>query len=132
MAAKEAAELNAYNIETQKVVNDAEAVQRNNARIEQYSANLSANIAAFGAAGRDVGADRSVAAFLEKNKEVAGKDLQSSDFMAQMQAAKLTAEAAATRTEGRAAMASAVIGAFTSMASGINDYSKIKVDNAGD
>ena len=125
-AQQRAAQLNAFNIETERERSKAEARQRHNDRLEIYRSNLSANIASFAAAGRDVGADRSVAAFLQRQKEIATSDTARSDFMGQAQAAKLTAQAAATRAEGRAALTASRIGAFTSLASGINNYNQIK------
>ena len=125
-AQQSAAQLNAFNIETERERSKAEARQRSNDRLEQYRSNMSANIASFAASGRDIGTDRSVAAFLERQKEIAASDTARSDFMGQAQAAKLTAEAAATRAEGRAAMTAAKIGAFTSLASGIYRYGQIK------
>lgn len=125
-AQKRAAELNAYNIETDRERSKAEARMRHNDRLEQYRSNLSANIASFAASGRDIGTDRSVAAFLERQKEIAASDTARSDFMGAAEAAKMTAQAAATRAEGRAAMTAARIGAFTSLANGIYRYNQIK------
>jgi hypothetical protein len=120
--AKATAELNAFNIETDKTLGEAEAIQRSNDRLELYRTNLSANIASFAAQGRDVGSDRSVKAFLDRQKELAGRDVARSDFMGAMQAMNAQRQAYATRTEGRAQQASAVIGAFTTMAGGIYRY----------
>jgi hypothetical protein len=125
-AQQRASQLNAFNIETDRERSKAEARQRHNDRLEQYRSNLSANIAAFAASGRDIGADRSVGAFLQRQKEIAASDTARSDFMGQAAAAKLTAQAATERSEGRAAMTAARIGAFTSLASGINRYNQIK------
>jgi len=125
-AQQRAAQLNAFNIETERERSKAEARQRHNDRLEQYRSNMSANIAAFAASGRDIGTDRSVGAFLQRQKEIAASDTVRSDFMGQAAAAKLTAEAAATRAEGRAAMTAARIGAFTSLANGIYRYNQIK------
>lgn len=120
-------QLNAFNIETERERSKAEARQRHNDRLEVYRSNLSANIASFAAAGRDVGADRSVQAFLKRQKEIATSDTARSDFMGQAQAGKLTAEASAVRAEGRAAMTAARIGAFTTLANGLNNYAQTKI-----
>ena len=124
--AKKTSELNAYNIETERELSKTEALNRHNDRLDQYRSNLSANIASFAAMGRDVGAYRSVAAFLEKQKQVATKDTARSDFMGAMEAMKLTSQAAATRAEGRAQQASAMIGAFTTVLGGIHRYNQTK------
>ena len=126
IGAKKSADLNAFNIETEKVMGEAEAAQRNNDRMELYRSNLSANIASFAAQGRDVGSDRSVAAFLERQKEIATSDTARSDFMAMMQGLKLQSEAGAVRSEGRASMAAGFIDGFTTIAGGINRYNQVK------
>lgn len=122
-AAQETAELNAYNVETDKVRSETEARQRHNDRLEQYRSNLSANIAAFSAAGRDI-SDKSVKAFLEKQKEIASDDTRRSDFMGAAEAARLQQQATAARVEGRAMRQAATIGAFTTLASGISNFYK--------
>ena len=118
-AQKDAAMLNAYNLETERTVSETEALQRHNDRLEQYRSNLSANIASFAAMGRDVSQDRSVSAFLERQKEIASSDTARSDFMGMMESMKLTNQAAAVRSEGKAAMTAAYIGAFTTLGQGI-------------
>ena len=121
-AAKEAADLDAFNIDTQKVLSKTEAVTRHNQRLEQYRYNTKANIAAFAATGRDVGSDRSVAAFLERQKQVATQDTARSDLMGYFEMMKMQQQATATRIEGRARQQAATIAAFTTMAQGIADY----------
>lgn len=130
--------LEAFNIETERKLAMAEAAQRHNDRLELYRENLSANIASFAAAGRDIGGqDRSVAAFLRKQQEVAAGDTQRSDFMAQITSQKMKAEAlsaraegkqraAAIRAEGKAQAISAGIGAFTTVAGGLYQYDQIR------
>ena len=126
ISAKKSADLNAFNIETEQKLSQAEAAQRNNDRMALYRSNLSANIATFAAQGRDIGADRSVAAFLDKQREIAVSDTGRSDFMAMMQGLKLTSQAAATRREGRASLVSGFVDAFTTMATAQNKYGKTK------
>ena len=126
-AQQKSAYLNAYNIETQKKISDAEAKQRSNDRMEQYRSNLSANIASFAAMGRDIGgADRSVGAFLDRQKQIATDDVARSDFMGMAQGMKLQQQATATRIEGRARKVAADIGAFTTVVNAINSYSQTK------
>lgn len=125
-AARKAGELNAYNIETDRVRSKTEALMRHNDRLELYRSNLSANLATFAAQGRDIGGDRSVAAFLERQKQIATDDTRRSDFMGAAQAAKLMQQATAERIEGRARQQAATIGAFTTLASGLYNYSLIK------
>ncbi len=97
-------------------------MQRHNDRLEQYRYNLKANIASFYASGRDVSSDRSVGAFLERQREVATQDTRRSDLMGVFEAMKLQQQATATRIEGRARKQAAMIGAFSTMAQGYADY----------
>ena len=127
MAQKKAAELNAFNIETEKELGKAQALQRHNDRLEIYRSNLSSNIASFAAQGRDVGADRSVGAFLDRQQEIATDDTARSDFMAMMEGYKADSQAAAVRTEGRAARNAGIISAFTTLAGGLNEYNQVKI-----
>ena len=133
-----AGRLEAFNIETERKLSMAEAAQRHNDRLELYRENLSSNIASFAAAGRDIGGqDRSVAKFLERQKEVAAGDTKRSDFMAQITSQKMQAEAmsakaggaqraAAIRAEGKAQAISSMIGAFTTVAGGLHQYNLIR------
>lgn len=125
-AQKEAAELDAFNIETDRELGKAQAIANSNNRLEVYRQNMSTNIASFAASGRDIGADRSVSAFMQRQKEIVGKDLESNATMALMEANKATAQANAVRAEGRAAKQSATIGALTSIASGAFQYYDVK------
>lgn len=126
-----AANINAYNLDTQKIVNAAETMQRNNDRIEEYQSNLSSSIAQFAAQGRDVGADRSVAAFLNRQKEVVGSDLQRSDFMGFMESARISSQAAAVRAEGIAAKQAAYVGAYTTIGQGLYNFSQTMAGMGG-
>ena len=127
IGAKKSAELDAYNIETQRILSEAEAKNRSNQRMDEYRFNLSANIASFAAAGRDIGGmDRSVKAFLDRQKEVAFTDVARSEFMSEQESARMRAEA-----EGKARLASAAIGAFTTIAGGLYDYNQIRVGSGG-
>jgi hypothetical protein len=134
-----AGRLESFNIETERKLSMAEAAQRHNDRLQIYSENLSSNIASFAASGRDIGgADRSVSAFLDRQKEIAGGDVARSDFMAQITSQKLQAEslaakaggeqrAATIRAEGRAMQTSSMIGAFTTLAGGLYQYNQVRM-----
>jgi len=129
--------LNGFNIETERQLYMAEASQTSNDRLEMYRQNLSSNIASFAASGRDVGGqDRSVANFLQKQKEIAGEDIKRVATMADLNSRKLQAEslsataegvqrAAAIRAEGQAQAISSMIGAFSTVAGGLYQYNQI-------
>lgn len=74
IGAKQEAELTQFQIGTQKQQNRVTAAQQARARREEYDLATSANIAAFALQGRDITTDRSVEAFLEKQKETARQD----------------------------------------------------------
>ena len=129
-SARKTAELDAFNIETEREFGKAQAMENRNSRMAEYNFNKSGNIATFSAAGRDIGSDRSVRAFMEKQKEIVGKDLKTSSRMQTMQSAKATAQAGAVRAEGRAAQQSAMLGALTTVASGASQYYNVKTSPA--
>lgn len=131
-AQQQASELNAFNIETQKVVSDTQAAQNHNDRLELFRNNLSSNIAFMFSTGRDVDVTQnkrttSVAAFLEKQKETVGADIRRLEFQKQMEGARYQAEAAAERQRGRAAMLSGVVGAVSSMVGAVYKYEDIRL-----
>ena len=61
---KRVSDINAYNLETDKKRSDIEARQRHNDRLDLHRSNISENVAAFYAMGRDASDDKSVEAFL--------------------------------------------------------------------
>lgn len=96
----QAGELNAYNVESQDMMQKAEAKQRAVARIEEWQAATSTNVAQFSMT-RDISSDRSVQAFLEKQKETVGKDISRLGRQSQMQSMQAKGQAAAERRAGR-------------------------------
>lgn len=73
IGAKKEAELNAFNIQTQKTQNKTQAMQAAQARREEYDLATASNIATFSKA-TDL-SSRSVQAFLERQKEIVGEDI---------------------------------------------------------
>ena len=101
ISAKQEAELTAFNIETQKRENKVLAMQQARARREEYDLATASNVAAFAAAGRDVGTDRSVQAFLERQKEIIAQDLGRIDQQAQFEGSRMDLAAMTERRRGR-------------------------------
>ena len=91
---RRADELQAFNNDTDAVRSNAEALQRHNNRLEEYRSNVSANIAAFSASGRDVYDSPSINDFFQRQKKVVAKDLRVSDFMGAAETAKIRANSA--------------------------------------
>jgi hypothetical protein len=113
-AEQDAREAEAFNIETEKVRSQANALQRHNDRLEQYRLNTKANLATFSATGRDIGR-YNVKAFMERQKEITTQDTTRSDIMGMFESMKLAQAARTSRAEGRAAKQSATIRAYTGL-----------------
>jgi len=126
IAAREEAKLNAFQMETQKKENKVAAFQQARARREEYDLATSANIAAFAAQGRDIGADRSVEAFLERQREVVGEDI--GRIARQVRSENLRADmmAMAERRRGRNAFYSSLFSAVGTMGQGIAEYGRTR------
>ena len=119
-AAQDAREAEAFDIGTEKVRSEIDAIQRHNDRLEKFRLNAKANIAAFAATGRDIGGT-TVRAFMERQKEIAGQDVRRSDLMGIFEGIKLAQAARTARAEGRAERQSATIRAYSSLIdSGVN------------
>lgn len=125
-ASRDAARLTAYNIETEKIANQALATQQANARREEYDLATSSNLAQFAAQGRDIGSDRSVQAFLERQKEIVGKDIGRIGTQVQMENLKLGSEAAQERLRGSTAYTSSVFSAIGTIGEGIQRYQQTR------
>ncbi len=125
-AAEKEAQLNAFGIETEAVLGRAEALQRSQARMEDYELATSANIAAFAASGRDIGADRSVAAFLDAQKETLGRDIKRANDQMQINRIGSRQAAAAERTRGKNVKSASLIQGVTQATSGLGDYQAAK------
>ena len=124
MGAQQEAQLNAFQMQTQKKENQVTAMQQARARREEYDLATSANIAAFAAQGRDIGADRSVEAFLRRQEEIAGQDL--GRIARQTRAEDLRADmmAMAEKRRGRNALYSSLFSAVGTMAEAGYKYKK--------
>jgi len=131
IGAQQEAQLNAFQMQTQKKENQVTAMQQARARREEYDLATSANIAAFAAQGRDIGADRSVEAFLKRQEEIAGQDL--GRIARQTRAEDLRADmmAMAERRRGRNALYSSLFSAVGTMAEAGYQYQKVKIPTAG-
>ena len=123
--AKNAGDRNAFSIETDRILTEAETKQKHSDRIEEYEVNLSSNTAQFAAQGVD-SSSMSVKAFLDKQQDIAFSDVERSNFMGQMQASKLSIMAANERQRGRDAMTAGYLGAFGTLASGMYKYNYAK------
>jgi hypothetical protein len=128
IGASRSSKLNAYNMETQRIQNEAVAVQRANDRYREFKLAESTNRALLSAvSGRDIGgADRSVAAFLQRNRETAFTDIERMESQRAMESMNAQMQAMSERRRGRDALASGVVNAFTTVGSAMMRYDAIK------
>ena len=125
-AQQEASRLNAFQIKTDKALNKAQAMQMSRARKEEYNLATSANIAAFAAAGRDVGSDRSVQAFLERQESLVGEDIGRIARQQNIEGMKAEMAAMSERRRGQNAYVSSLFSAAGTAAQGIYQYQTVK------
>jgi|DEB0MinimDraft_6_1074348.scaffolds.fasta_scaffold03243_5 hypothetical protein len=130
VAQREASKLNAFQIKTDQALNKTQAMQMSRARKEEYDLATSANIAAFAAAGRDVGSDRSVQAFLDRQKEIIAQDTGRIDQQIQFQNMKSKSAAMAERRRGDNALTASLFSAVGTASQGIYQYQTVKAPAA--
>ena len=118
-AKEDAARMDAFNTETEREEGEVLALQQAASRRYEYDLATSTNVAMFAASGRDIGSDRSVEAFLEKQKEIAATDLSRLAQQRSMEANARTREALALRRGGRNARRASILQATATMATGI-------------
>jgi len=120
-AKEDAARMDAFNTETEREQGEVLTLQQAANRRYEYDLATEANVSMFYASGRDVGSDRSVEAFLTKQKEIASVDLSRLDFQRQAESSARTREAMALRRGGRNARRASLLQAAGTMARGIGD-----------
>ena len=111
ISGKQGTRLNAFQFGTEDKLNKVLAMQQAQVRREEYDLATSANIAAFAATGRDVSTDRSVEAFLARQKEILEKDTSRIDQQAQFQSMKTSLGQMTERRRGRNALYSSLFSA---------------------
>lgn len=126
VGAQKSADLNAFSTKTESIMMQVEAGQKAAARMEEYKMASSSNLATFAAQGRDISADRSVRAFMERQREIVGQDIGRMATQSNIQRLQMDQKAAAIRSEGRAAMASSLISATSGLLSAGYKYSQVK------
>ena len=104
-AAQEKKEIGA--LEAKQYINDmflgrAAAIDAGNRRMEEMQQTENQNIAAFSAMGRD---DRSVDAYLKRNRQLAGRDLSAIETASEIESAKKITEASVAKKYGQNAAA---------------------------
>ena len=125
IAERRASELTAFRTETEGELNKAMSRQRANARREEYNQATAANIAAF-SINRDIGSDRSVEAFLKRQKEIVAQDLSRLDTQAAFESAKYKAAAATEIRRGKNAQRASLFSAIGTLGSGAYQYDQAR------
>lgn len=125
-AAQAAANAEAMQYEQEKKQNEVIAMQRHVDRLEQYDAARAHNLAWFSFANRDI-SDRSIKAFMDKQRDVAYSDVARSDAQGYAEGSQLAMQAQVSRMRGAAARKSANIQALSTLASGLYQYNTVKV-----
>ena len=118
-AKEDAARMDAFNTETEREQGEVLALQQAANRRYEFDQATEANVAMFYASGRDVGSDRSVEAFLAKQKEIASTDLSRLAQQRSIEANARTREAMALRRGGKNARRASMLKAAGTVAYGI-------------
>lgn len=126
IGAKKEADLEAFNIETEKKFNSAAASQAARARMDEYDSATATNLASFAASGRDIGSDRSVEAFLDKQREVATEDVSRIQKQETRASNQYKAEQARTKRSGKTALATSLFSAAGQAAGSYSQFQNIK------
>lgn len=126
VAAKQEAELDVFNIETEAKFSSAAASQAARARMEDYDSATATNIASFAASGRDIGSDRSIKAFMDRQKDIAGEDVARIQKQKSREAVRYAAESASTRLRGKNALKSSLFQAAGQATQGYSQYQDMK------
>ena len=95
--AKEVGELESRQYINEMFLGRAQAISRGNQRLAEMQQAENQNIAKFSAMGRD---DRSVDAFLKKNRELAGADLREIETASELEQSKRILEASIAKKYG--------------------------------
>lgn len=102
------------------------SLERINIRNAQFAANESVNRATFFSGLNRDPSDRSVKAFLAKQKDIAGRDVSTIESQTFIEASQTRLASAAAGARGRAAYYSSLLGAGSAVASGLFRYEEYR------
>ena len=120
-ASLRSARAQAYDIGTSIKINEAKVLQEQGRRAEELRTAEASNIALFSMFS-DASSSKSVQAFLNKQREIAGSDISTISFMGEAEKYRLQTEKRVVVEEGYARKTAANIGALTTMATGIYKF----------
>ncbi len=121
-AEKEEADLNAFNIKTDKKLNSVEADQVALSIQREFDTAMEANIAALAATGRDVGSSMTTKAFLERQKEIAYQDISRTQNQKHWANIKADMASLAEGRRGRNAKTASLFRAMGTLSEGFQNY----------
>ena len=125
IAAKKQAELDAFNIGTEKVLAKAAALMDTRRRDEALREAMAANLNFFGGVlNREITAD--LEASMAKDADIAGEDMDNIEFMNRLNQMKFNQEIEATKTKGRQTLLASIVEGGTAIVSGYADYKDVQ------
>jgi hypothetical protein len=122
---KDAAELNAFNIETESLLVKAQGLDQGNRLRQSFKETMASAEAIFAAFGRDA-SDPSVQAYKKKEMYTLGKDISDISMMTTLNQLKLKQQASDERLRGKQAMTAGYLGAGRSLLKFGMDYQDLK------
>lgn len=122
--AQSEAEFNRYQLELDALRQKTAGRERANQRLRDLDADTANNLAIFGFLGRE---DRSVKAFLEAQKRVAYEDADILLTQSDMEARQTRLKGEMEMVRGRNAAKAGLLGATTSIVSGLQRYEQVKI-----
>lgn len=125
IAAQKQAELDAFNIGTEKVLAKAAALMDTRRRDEALREAMAANLNFFGGVlNREITAD--LEASMDKDANIAGEDMDNIEFMNRLNQMKFNQEIAATKQKGRQTLLASIVEGGTTIVSGYADYKDVQ------
>ena len=123
--AKDAAEQNDFNIETESLLVKAQGLDQGNRLRQSFKETMASAEAVFAAFGRDV-SDPSMQAYKKKEMYILGKDISDVSMMTTLNQLKLKQQSVDERMRGKQAMTAAYLGAGRSLLKFGMDYQDLK------
>tara|TARA_R100000654_G_scaffold74432_1_gene108779 strand:- start:81 stop:533 length:453 start_codon:yes stop_codon:yes gene_type:complete len=125
-AARNQAAFNAYQQKLQLAQNKIQAREKANIRLSQYETAQASNRAFFSFLNRDIGSDRSLKAFFDKQAKTVGQDISAIQSQAKMEQSQIRSQIAQTEFEGRVKSRQYMMQGLTGVATGLYKYSVSK------
>lgn len=121
-AAQDTAANRMYQQQLQINQNKIQARDKANQRESQFATAQASNRALFSYLNRDIGSDRSYAAFLRKQQETKGEDIAAIQFTSSAQQAQMLAQGQESLVEGQIKAKQYAMSGLTTIATGLYQY----------